>query len=226
MASTLPERARARRGEHTSARLRAALALAQPLRPRPEGCNVVVKSVQACLAMEWIARRFDPTVIAVERNPLNILASWDELRHGVDPFEYAALREVASRRWGIALPEVDAPQVARQAAFLGVLRGSLAEAATRAGSWIRVCHEELLDAPAERLADLCSRAGLTFSDESAAYVRDSNRRGEGYSTKRVAKDLPRKWRQLTDDQISIALDTLRRFPPHLGLEEAAEKGTQ
>jgi sulfotransferase family protein len=223
-ASTISERARARRGEQTPLRLRAALTLAQPLEARPGARHVVVKSVHACLAVDWLADRFQPTVIVVERNPLNVLASWDESRHGVDPFEYSLLREVGRRRWRVELPDVDAAQIVRQAAFLGVLRGALTESTSGRATWLRAGHDELLQDPLGQLADLSRQAGLEFSAAAATYVQESNRHGEGYSTQRLAAELPQKWRRLSDEQVTGALETLQRFPSHLGLVQAAEKG--
>ena len=57
----------------------------------PGASRVVVKSVQSALALEWIADRFQPRVLVVERNPFNVLASWSELGYVRNPRETAAL---------------------------------------------------------------------------------------------------------------------------------------
>jgi hypothetical protein len=99
-----------------------------------------------------------------------------------------------------------------------VLTGALAESAARHDDWIVARHEDLLVAPSEQLAALCERAGLEYSDASAAYVEQSNQPGEGYKTHRVAKDLSEKWRQvLSQEDADEAIEIWRAFPPHLGL---------
>lgn len=214
----LPDRTEARRGGRVRPRLRLALALARPLEADASARHVVAKSVHACLAAGWIAARFDPRVVVVGRNPLNVLASWDELGQGVDRVEYAQLGDVARRRWGIELPGPDAPRIARQAAFFGVLQGALGEAADRHPEWVRVLHDDLLVDPPDRFRALCAEVGLEYSDASAEYLAQSNRPGEGYVTRRVTGALARRWRErLSAVQVADALDALRAFPPHLGL---------
>jgi hypothetical protein len=217
------QRLEARRTGRCPPRLRLALAFACPLGADPDAHHVVAKSVHACLCAEWIAARFQPKVVVVDRHPLNALASWDELNQGVDPVEYRHLCEVAQRRWSLSLPPEDAPRIARQAAFLGVLRGSLNEAANANPDWLRVRHEQLLPDPEQRFRELCGRLGLTFSDAAATYLRDSNRPGDGYATRRVASSLAERWRgALNEEQVAVALDVLRAFPAELALLDAAD----
>lgn len=224
--TTRQARTAARTGRATSLRVRLAVALARPSVAETTPQAVVVKSVQSCLAVEWIAARFEPAVVVVERNPLNVLASWDELGHGVDADEYRHLGDVARARWGIDLPGPDAPRIARQAAFFGVLRGALSETAARHPTWTRVCHDELLSDSEEKMRRLCEEVGLEFSEASAAYLRASDQPGKGFATRRVTSELADRWRNsLSPEQVGDALDTLRRFPPALGLLDAVGEVT-
>jgi hypothetical protein len=217
-------RLEARRTGRLNARLRAAVALARPLGADPSAEHVVVKSVHASLCTEWIVEQFRPRVVVVDRNPLNALASWHELNQGVDPVEYEQLRVVARRRWTLELPGADAPRIARQAAFLGVLRGALNEAALAHSDWVRVRHDDLLSDTQERFGELCRRAGLEFSTASAAYLEDSNTPGDGYATTRVAGALAQRWRAtLTPEHVDTVLETLRSFPERLRLLDAVEE---
>jgi hypothetical protein len=219
------QRLEARRSGRMPVRLRFALFCAEPLGESREVEHVVVKSVHSCLCAEWIAQRFEPTVVVVDRHPLNALASWSEMNQGTDPVEYEHVSAVARRRWSITLPALDAPRIARQAAFLGVLRGGLNEAANRHPKWLRVQHDDLLAAPEASFTRLCDAAGLQFSDASRAYLESANQPGEGYVTKRVAGTLAERWkRTLSEDDIALALQTLSIFPPELGLLDAVEEG--
>ena len=115
----------------------------------PGAAAVVVKSVRAELAAEWIVDRFSPRVLVVERNPLNVLASWIDLDYVRDPREAAAYAAVARARWGIDAPPASAPRLEQQAFTYGVLATSLREAAARHPEWTRVSHDDLcLDAAA------------------------------------------------------------------------------
>src|SRR5207247_758089 len=60
------------------ARVAAAAILDVPAEPGPNE-HVVVKSVHAPLALEWVAARFEPAVVVVLRHPLNVIASLLEL---------------------------------------------------------------------------------------------------------------------------------------------------
>ena len=66
------QRFRAWYGDPLTARQRLVLAWAAPMGPRPEARHVVVKTVRAEFTAAWIADRFAPTVLLVERNPLNV----------------------------------------------------------------------------------------------------------------------------------------------------------
>jgi hypothetical protein len=217
-------RLEARRSGKLPPKLAIASALTPPLGADETARHVVAKTVHSSLCVEWIAKRFDPVVIVVDRHPLNALASWHELNQGVDAVEYAQLRDVARWRWSVALPREDAPRIARQAAFLGTLRGALNESLQRHPEWISVRHDDLLADPNERLSKLCAQAGLTFSDASRAYLVEANQPGEGYATKRVASELAHRWRSsLNEEQVDLALSTLRAFPPHLRLLDAVDE---
>jgi hypothetical protein len=72
-------------GGRESVRLRVSAALAAPLALEPGARAVVVKTVRAELTAEWVAARCRPTVLVVERDPRNVLASWIELGFVRDP---------------------------------------------------------------------------------------------------------------------------------------------
>lgn len=215
--TSIATRMAAFRGEKTSLRTRAAMALAVPLRPRSSE-NVVVKSVHACLAVEWVAAQFDPHVVVVRRSPLNVLASWKTLGHGGDPKLVAQLADVAWRRWKVRVPADGAGLAVRRAIVLGVLTGALADGCARHREWTVVRHDDVSAEPVERLRALADAVGLDFSEQAESYVRQSNQPGTGYTTKRVAGTATDKWRTvLTESEADESLTTLGQFPAELQL---------
>jgi hypothetical protein len=215
--TSIGTRMAALRGEQVSLRARGAMALATPLRPRPSE-NVVVKSVHACLAVEWIAEKFEPRVVVVRRSPLNVLSSWKTLGHGGDPKLVAQLADVAWRRWKVRVPPDDADLIVRRATVLGVLTGALADGCARHPEWTAVRHDDVSAEPVDRLGSLAHTVGLDFSDDAESYVRQSNQPGAGYATKRVAGTATDKWRTvLSDSEADESLTTLALFPAELRL---------
>jgi hypothetical protein len=172
-----------------------------------------VKSVRAELAAEWIADRFSPRVLVVERNPLNVLASWIELDYVRDAREAAAYAAVARTKWGIDAPPASAPRLEHQAFTYGVLAASLQEAAARRPEWTVVSHDELCLDAADGFARLADRLGLEWGPDAARFVTESDTAGAGYRTERRTVEQPDRWRErLDDDQVAMIRVALDRFP--------------
>jgi len=198
--------------------VRAATLLAVPDGPIGTGGNLVLKSVQAQLSLEWLAARFPLQVVLVFRRPLNVLSSWKQLgwvsHDAADPLaelDPAVGRDVAAR---IGVEELGGgePAIARAAWLVGLLTAELQAAARRHPEWPAVWHEELCANPHEMFRDLARRAGLSWATEVDDLLDDLNRPGTGYETARVASTLPDLWRtRLTDDERHRASDVLDRF---------------
>lgn len=196
--------------------LRLISALAVPRVAVPGVRNVVAKSVRAEWHVEWIAQRFDPAVVIVERHPLNVLSSWSELGFGKDPRALPGLGRMASERWGVASPALDAPLIERQAFVFGVGASALREAAIRNPSWASVTHEQACVEPAAAIRALMAEVGLEWGEETERYLVESDREGSGYRTQRRAADQPERWRTRLDaGQVELVLATLARFPYEL-----------
>lgn len=200
-----------------SAVLEAAAALAVPERAVGGTEHLVVKSVYAPLAVEWIAARWPTEVVVVQRNPLNVLSSWIGLGW-LDPgapealatLDPAAVREL-SERFDVAEPP-DRP-LARAAWLIGILSCALEDSVRKAPSWHVVRHEELCADPHEAFAALSRGAGLGWSQPGDRLLRTMNRPGEGYETARLAGELHDAWRRrLDDDQVAEIRTVLERFP--------------
>jgi len=203
-------------GGSVSPTLRLAAALAVPRVAEPGEHNVIVKSVRSELAMEWLVAQFQPTVVLVERNPLNVLASWIELEYVRDPREAAAVAGHAQQRWGVAPPAETEPRLVHQAFEYGVLACALRDAATRHDDWTIVRHEQLCTEPIAEFRALAEGLGLGWTDDASAFLTESDRDGSGYQTNRRAADQPDRWRErLDDDQVAIIRATLDRFPTAL-----------
>src|ERR1700676_2858635 len=72
--------------------------------------RVVVKSIYAQFAVDWLIRNYEPKGIVIQPNPLNVISSWLEL--GLDGFNllsHPTIRERYLDRLEIAPPPADAP---------------------------------------------------------------------------------------------------------------------
>jgi hypothetical protein len=209
----LDARREARATGRVPARLRLSAALARPRVGGADGGRVVVKSVQSLLALEWIAARFSPRVLVVERNPLNVLASWSELGYVRNRRERDALAAYAQRRWGSAPPPASAPHLAHQAFVFGVLAATLHEVCARHPEWTVACHEELCTEPVARFRALAARCGLDWSGEAEAFLAESDREGTPYRTLRRTAEQPDRWRDRLDaGEVATIRETLARVP--------------
>ena len=199
-------------GGRPTARLRVAAALAEP-RGGSGSEPVVAKSVRASFSVEWIAQRFQPKVLVVERNPLNVLSSWITLDFLNDARQLRALADFAGQAWGIAAPTAAAPRLVQQAYSVGVLMSALREAADRHPEWHVVSHEDLCVEPVRKYRALADALGLVWSDDAAGFLEESDRVGEGYETKRSTSEQPERWRELlVPEQVATIQATLAVFP--------------
>jgi hypothetical protein len=197
-------------------RLRLALAAARPLAARDDVEGVVVKTVNAALAVEWIAERFSPTVLVVRRDLRNVVASWLRIGFGPPaPRVFEAMRDESRRRFGVDPGEHEEP-LARTTVLCAVMSLGLLDALRRHPEWVSISHEAACADPVGELRAGASRAGLTWTDAAEAFVRDSNRPGEGYATQRVAAELPDQWRSRLDEHQADLVDSvLVRYPAEL-----------
>lgn len=203
----------------TSARLRLVERLALPERPPFGGAHLVVKSVYAPLAVEWIADRFRPKVVVVIRHPLNVVSSWSSLgwlerTHDdmLDELDRRAQLGLAGA-FGVEPPGSDDSPFARAAWLAGALTCELVATADRHPDWHVVSHEQLSERAHEQLAALADRLGLRWTPEVDAMLDDLDRPGSGFEIAREKRDLADVWRRrLTPEQAQAALRVLERFP--------------
>jgi hypothetical protein len=148
------------------------------LRPRPR--HVVVKSVHSALALEWIAHRYQPRMVVLWRDPLNVVSSWMALgwdrTHSVDP-QRPVVREDLLEPLGLRPPATGSSAVTQVAWMVGLLMTALKQAAERNPDWIVVSHDELCHDPRARFRELYARLGLDWTAETDAYLAASDERG-------------------------------------------------
>jgi hypothetical protein len=174
---------------------------------------VIVKTVQGSLALEWIAARQRARVVVVQRHPLNVISSWDEMGfHDLGEIP----RDVAARycaRWGIEPTEPNGSVLARTAWRVGFHMSVLEEVLKANPDFIGVSHDELCLSPVNGLRQLAERCGLAWSEEAEAFVTGSNRPGYGYDVHRITAEQPNRWRErLTASQVDEAMRVLGAFP--------------
>jgi hypothetical protein len=199
----------------TRLRLIAALAALPPeqLPERPDDPPVLVKSVHASLAAEWIVQRWRPKVVVVVRNPLNVVGSHVALGWGASGLDYPFLhRGLAHLDWVPAVPPGATP-LQRLAWQIGLFFGALESAAERNPGWLVVSHEALCADPPAGFKAVCAALELPWTEEAAAFLAASDRPGKGLETRRVAAEQPSNWtRNLTAAQVEEVVGVLSRFP--------------
>jgi hypothetical protein len=202
---------------HRSKRLQAtALTGSLPSRV-PESCEagaVIAKSVHACMAIEWIAARFEVEVLVLLRHPANVLASSLELDlpdRDRDLYSVKQIREHYVEPWGIPAPGNSLTEMV--AWQVGLMTSALEEAASRHPQWQVRTHEELCVDPAASFPTLAESLGLEWEGRSAAALEESQRPGTGFEEQREAQTLIEGWKKrLNGDQVSAMLRVLEPFP--------------
>jgi hypothetical protein len=193
--------------------LRYAFQRAQHRRARaaPSHTRVIVKSVHAYHALEWIADQFRPDVVVVWRNPINMLASYAERAwYGDDVRERAPIRR-RFEETGVWPPPPDRG-VERVTWTICARLTLLLEAASRHLDWRVVHHEALSAEPFERYRALFDSLALPWGEQVEAYLREHDRPGEGWSGFRRGADERAAWkRRLTVAQAEAAASVLVRF---------------
>jgi hypothetical protein len=195
-------------------KLRAVAALApSAARRRRPATAVVAKSVQAVLALGWIAQNFDVRVVRIRRHPVNVIASWIEM--GFDDLGMVSPRVLANYcgRWGIRPPAADQSELRQLAWRIGFYTAVLDEDAHLHPDFVQVSHEDLCAAPLTGMEEVAQRCGLHWTEQARAFVEESNRPGYSYDTHRIAAEEPGRWRTRLDDaQVAEIMDALSGLP--------------
>lgn len=144
------------------------------VRPGPK--NVIVKSVNSAFALEWIAQRYQPRVVVLRRNPLNVVSSWVVLGMSTEQFigHDPRVQDAYLRPLGLTAPN-GASSTARIVAFnVGVLTKALKETSERHPEWIVASHDELCVEPESQFRELTAKLGLQWTPAIEDYLRKSD----------------------------------------------------
>jgi hypothetical protein len=95
----------------------------------------------------------------------------------------------------------------------GLVMSRLEDACRANPEYHVVEHSRICEDPPARLHELVDAVGLTWTDETEAFVTGSNRPGSTWETSRVARDQRDRWRtRLTPEQAQAASRILAQFP--------------
>jgi hypothetical protein len=186
--------------------------------------NVVVKSVMAQFALEWIVEEFHPRVVIIQRNPLNVVSSWlrGNVFIGMDLPTRPAIRESYARLVGQETPTPGASPLAQTTWCVGLLTTVLASTAARHPDWQMITHETLCANPRAEFHTLFANLGMGWTDEAdrfleRGYLRTSFDRADQVprldDPRAVAEEVTNRWKKrLTSSQVDEISDILSQFP--------------
>lgn len=168
----------------------------------------IVKSVHAVLALEWIKSQFDPTIIIVRRNPLNIISSYLRLKlTDADRNIFAQHRFVQA--YGaddiVERYRSTTDRLERCAYQLAVMLDVLDKFARKHSTVLVVNHDAICQDPIVGFRHLYDVAGLSWGDRVIEAISRYNTEGSGEITdiRRVATREIGKWKQyLAPDQVA------------------------
>jgi hypothetical protein len=203
-----------RTDQRLTPRLRLVKGLAAPPSFRQDDPQVIVKSVHAPLAVEWIAQRWRPRVVVLRRNPFSIVASHMDLGwHDAALDSHPTLRSRLTDLGWVPPLSSGASRLTRLAWQIGLFTTALEAAVSRNPDWHVVSHESLCCHPDAGFRALSDELGLAWSDSASTFLVDSNRPGRGLATQRVASEESDRWRRrLTAEQVDEVAGVFSRFP--------------
>lgn len=217
-----------------SAITRAVVALAGPEgAQRHQPAPVVVKTVHAPLALEWLSDRFVAAqVVVVIRHPASVLSSWRELELADQDRQLHQNPRVQRdylARWNVEPPGTD--PLERAAWQVCLLTAVLLDAVARRPGWHLVRHEDLCVDPPARFAALARGLGMAWNDLAEAFLLESDQGGAGFAVRRRASEQVDRWRSRLEPGGARALAAAAGQFPGLGpwvddLREVADRSRQ
>jgi hypothetical protein len=186
----------------------------------------VAKTIYAPFSLEWLAGRYQPQVVAVQRNPLNVVSSWRQLRI---PLFDLATRPVIQERYVIpgSVPRLDsdASELTRITWHVGLLTHVIGESLERHREWHLFTHEDLCVEPQTSIRRVFEAVGVPWSQNVADFLQATNRPGEGLEPVRVTAEQPDRWRgRLSDAEVDEIDTVLAGFPRRGWLREPVAAG--
>lgn len=161
---------------------------------------MVVKSVYATFTVEWIAERYAPKVVVMERNLVNVVASWLALDIRIGDLERSDAIGRLSDELQLPPHNPEAPRHERVAWCVAFLSVAMKHTVARHPDWLTVSHHRLVSEPEQEFSRIFASLALPWTDEASRRIIASNHRGRGYETARVRSELSQAWRH----RISLA----------------------
>jgi hypothetical protein len=192
------------------------------LAPRMRGRELrpIVKSVHAVLCADWLIERFDPAILVVRRDPIEVLGSWRWMarqRDGLsERLEYAGHPErILSRAaWTYLRDRYGPPPDTSGGAIgwlAGVLIAELDALAVRTDGAVTIDLDAACADPVRGLQTVSDQLGTSWGRASEAAIRAMDRRnGKGFNSTRESKTVPGYWRA------KLPSDELRQMEALLG----------
>lgn len=191
-------------------------------RVRPLPSNVVVKSTMTAFCLEWIVANFNPRVVVVQRNPLNVVSSWLDWKvDGKDLHTRSRVHELFVAPYGLPPAPTEASQAALTAWWVGLLTATMARLVDAHPNIVVTTHELLCADPEREFRSLFDQLELVWTDEAAAFLR------RGYllptfaqefdlspiAESEVTKSQRERWKDRLDErEIAEIQDVLDTFP--------------
>jgi hypothetical protein len=185
----------------------------------------IVKSVLCHFSLEWIAQRFEPRVVVMQRNPLNVVSSWHELDvHAYDLHLRADIRERFAEPMGVPPPPAaDGSRLATIAWWVGFLNAVLASSLERHPEWMLLTHERLIQDSVAEFHALYRDLGLAWTSETQSFLTESGynrptfRRSDWVDDGRAGREVSQaqggRWRdRLSAEQVDEVRAVLEAFP--------------
>jgi len=186
----------------------------QPLHGEAARSPLVVKSVHAMLSLPWIEKHFDPRIVVLLRNPLNVIASYlrmeiaDATRNVFS--QGSLLRDYLSEHQGVI--QADENTVRQMAAQIGGFYKVIEKQLAEHPRWVFIRHEDLCRDPIGAYRRLYQQLDLEWTQGVSDLIQASNRPGQGFVTQRIAQDEVDKWRsELAPDHIRDIEEIIRTF---------------
>jgi hypothetical protein len=180
------------------------------------GRRLIAKSVHAPLYIDWIANRFAVDVLVVLRNPHSIFAS--QMRMGLrDRFRNLTTQRTIRRDYGSYARRAGPGQnhLNRAAFQLALMTKILSIQVQNHPEYHVLSHDRLCTDPHSGYRAALQELDIPWSERVANAIEGFEARGEGYSTMRLARNQPSRWRrELSGEEV----ETVRRWIADFGLE--------
>jgi Sulfotransferase family len=186
--------------------------------------NVVVKSTMTPFALDWIVEQFNPRVVIIQRNPLNVVSSWLDWKKFItrDLNTRPAIHDSYVELVGSEPPKPGTSHLALTTWCVGLLTTVLAHRVRAHPEWHLITHETLCEDPSAGFRRLFADLELTWTAEAdrfleQGYLMPTFARPEQSAVvgeaSAVTKEQPNRWKtRLTGDQVDEIRQILDGFP--------------